>query len=72
MFLKQYPKIDFPKPSLSIECDGYQIDRWDGVGSEGRDLFYVYRPTSNWMVFCSASVDKCKAWIEADKVEEAA
>jgi hypothetical protein len=66
MFQRQCPKIDFPKPSVSTEYYGYHIEQWDGVGSEGRDLFYVYRPTNNWMVFCSASVHKCWDWIEAD------
>jgi hypothetical protein len=66
MFQKQYPKIDFPKPSLSTKYYGYHIDRWDGVGSEGRDLLYVYRPNSNESVYDSDSLHKCWAWIEAD------
>ena len=64
--MKQYPKIDFPKPSQIIERNGYVIEQWDGIAYTGGPIFHAFRPNSIETSFASATLQKVFDWIDAD------
>ncbi len=51
-------------PSEILKYRHYRIERWDGVGSGGRDLFYAYPPNRTVMVESSASLQRLHDWID--------
>lgn len=68
--MKQYPKIDFPKPSQTIERNDYIIEQWDAIAYTGGPIFHAFRPNSIETSFASATLQKVFDWIDADITEE--